>query len=352
MPNSLTTGCHNLAEYLQKISTRIGKETLARISQEDYPQQYLYDLMRDYPQRGGKRFRSALVLLSCELFGGDPEQAMASAVALELFHNFALVHDDIEDSSLMRRGLPTLHMQHGIPLAINVGDSLSGLVYEVLLENQVQFSAAKTLELLQHFNLVFRKTFEGQALDIGWVAQNHLPSRSEYFAMIRRKTSMYSGQGPCQGGALVASASAKHVQLIGEFGEALGIGFQIRDDVLNLTSQSAEIAPQLGGYGKERGGDIVEGKRTLIIIELLKVLPIAEQQRVKEILCKPAQETSAEEVDWCIQRAEQIGVFNTVMSTCHQYVDLAREKIQQLPTNQARTFLEEVIEFLILQRQA
>ena len=104
-----------LKSYLKAASEWIGEETL-RCIPDGEPKEYLYDLMRDYPHRGGKRFRPALVLLSCELFGGDPEKALISAVALELFHNFALVHDDIEDESLLRRGEQTLHLQHGIAI--------------------------------------------------------------------------------------------------------------------------------------------------------------------------------------------------------------------------------------------
>ena len=114
-----------LNSYLKAASEWIGKESL-RCIPDGEPKEYLYDLMRNYPQRGGKRFRPALVLLSCELFGGDPEDALTSAVALELFHNFALIHDDIEDESLLRRGEPTLHLQHGIALALNSGDALLG----------------------------------------------------------------------------------------------------------------------------------------------------------------------------------------------------------------------------------
>ena len=94
----------DLKSYLNAVGDWIEKETLRHILKEGNPKEYLYDLMRDYPQRGGKRFRPALVLLSCELFDGDPHDAMISAIALELFHNFALIHDVLEDESLLRRG--------------------------------------------------------------------------------------------------------------------------------------------------------------------------------------------------------------------------------------------------------
>ena len=122
--------------------------------------------MRDYPQRGGKRFRPALVFLCCELFDGDPNEAVISAIALELFHNFALIHDDIEDRSEVRRGQPTLHKKYGTALAINAGDALFGLVHETLLKNYQRLNKNTALKIHQLINKVIRNTFEGQAMDI------------------------------------------------------------------------------------------------------------------------------------------------------------------------------------------
>ena len=119
--------------YLESVGERILGEVLNRLP-EAGSRPYLDPLLRDYPERGGKRFRPALILLSCEMMGGNPEDAVVSATALELFHNFALIHDDIEDSSEMRRGSQTLHRIHGIPLAINAGDALHGIVPRCFLK--------------------------------------------------------------------------------------------------------------------------------------------------------------------------------------------------------------------------
>ncbi|MFZ9064702.1 MAG: polyprenyl synthetase family protein, partial [bacterium] len=241
----------NLEEFLKRASAEIERATLEVLPSKE-PFKELYSLQKDYPLRGGKRFRPALLLLCAEWFGASYEDALPSAVALELFHNFALIHDDIEDSSLFRRGKPTLHQLHGIPLAINAGDSLFGMVYEILMTNRERFGDQKALDIISLFNQVFRATFEGQAYDIGWVANNHFPTREEYFEMIRRKTGIYSGKGPCQLGALIADAPSDIFEKVGDFGEALGIGFQIRDDLLNLEEDAGESKE----YGKERGGDI------------------------------------------------------------------------------------------------
>ena len=126
--------------YLESVGERILWEVLNRLPKVG-SRPYLDHLLRDYPERGGKRFRPALILLCCEMMGGNPEAAVVSATALELFHNFALIHDDIEDSSEMRRGSQTLHRVHGSPLAINAGDALHGIVHHVLLENHEKLGA-------------------------------------------------------------------------------------------------------------------------------------------------------------------------------------------------------------------
>jgi len=302
--------------------------------------------MRDYPQRGGKRFRPALVLLSCELFGGDPEKALTSAVALELFHNFALVHDDIEDESLLRRGEQTLHLQHGIALALNAGDALLGLVHETLLENHSKLDSNLAVEVHQHLNKVMQATFEGQALDIGWVANQAFPDRAEYREMISRKTGWYSGRGPCICGALIAGASKTELEAAGKFGEAIGL--------LNLTEKSETEAPSAGagGYGKEHGGDIAEGKRTLISIELLERLSAKDAERVRTILLQTREHVTHADIDWFISQAESTGALESVASFCQEQATLASAALEYLPVNPASSLLGELVEYLTIERKA
>jgi len=342
-----------LNTYLKAASEWIGEETM-RCFPDGEPKEYLYDLMRDYPQRGGKRFRPALVLLCCELFGGDPEDALTSAVALELFHNFALVHDDIEDESLLRRGKPTLHLQHGIALALNSGDALLGLVHETLLNNHSRLSSGLSLRIHRHLNKVMRATFEGQALDIGWVAKRTFPDRAEYREMIGRKTGWYSGKGPCQCGALIAGAVESELETVGIFGEAIGIGFQVRDDLLNLTENSENVAPSAvaGGYGKERGGDIAEGKRTLITIELLERLSETDATRVRRILLAEREDVSESDIDWCIAHAESTGALDAAADYCQKQATLASSALKKLNEHPAKALLGELVDYLTIDRKA
>lgn len=325
---------------------------LPRYLPEGEPAEFLYDLARDYPQRGGKRFRPALLFLSCALAGGNPAHAIPSAVALELFQAFALVHDDIEDGSLMRRGKPALHRLHGVPLALNAGDLLYGLVYEALLDNEALFGAQRALAVMREFAEVFRRTFEGQALDIGWIRAGRIPDRAGFQTMIRLKTAWYSGRGPCRIGAGLAGAPPAVLDALGAYGEQVGIGFQIRDDLLNLTEDSAAAAPSAagGGYGKERGGDIAEGKRTLIVIEMLERLPAAEARRVAAVLTLPPEQTSPQDIAWTIDAAERCGALDAVRRQCRAHSEAALAALDALPNSPQLRLLAELAHFLTRDR--
>ena len=335
----------NLEEFLKRASAEIERATVEVLPSKE-PFKELYSLQKDYPLRGGKRFRPALLLLCAEWFGVSYEDALPSAVALELFHNFALIHDDIEDYSLFRRGKPTLHQLHGIPLAINAGDSLFGMVYEILMTNRERFGDQKALDIISLFNQVFRATFEGQAYDIGWVANNHFPTREEYFEMIRRKTGIYSGKGPCQLGALIADAPSDIFEKVGDFGEALGIGFQIRDDLLNLEEDAGESKE----YGKERGGDIREGKRTLITIHMLENLSSKDSEKLKTILLKPAEETLDDDVEWAIQKAHQFGSLSSISNEFIYWKNRTKTILDSFPNNDTKYILIDLVDFLMVRR--
>ncbi|MEW6422240.1 MAG: polyprenyl synthetase family protein [Deinococcota bacterium] len=224
-------------------------------------------MLRDYPQRGGKGIRSELLLASARAHGtlpGTPawEGALWLAAGLELFQNWVLIHDDIEDDSEERRGKPALHRLHGVPVAINVGDALHASMWAAVHRAGVPGGMEEFL------NMVWR-TAEGQHLDLTWVQERTWNlGEADYLAMVRLKTALYTVVVPLRLGALAAGVTPDGRFTAG--GEALGAAFQIRDDVLNLAGDPAK-------YGKEIGGDLWEGKRTLIVLHWLASAP--EEQR-------------------------------------------------------------------------
>ena len=341
-----------LKPYLEAVGQLILEETLKRLPDEDSAS-YLEALVREYPLRGGKKFWPALMLLCCELMGGRPEDAVISAVALELFHNFALIHDDIEDASEMRRGLKTLHRIYGVPLAINAGDALCGLAHVTLLENGLRLGLKKSMEIHEYFNLVMQKTFEGQAMDIGWVHEGIFPDRNQYWEMAGKKTGWYSGRGPCCCGGMIAEADTEMLNTLGRFGSALGLGFQVRDDVLNLSeiSDSENSSTKEGGYGKERGGDFAEGKRTLVTIEMLERLNNEDSSTLREVLLKDREEVSKEEIKWCLKNAHQTGAVEAVRCEAELQYFQALEELDSLPNGSTLEKLKNLADVLAARRK-
>jgi geranylgeranyl diphosphate synthase, type II len=263
------------------VPTRFGAEIDAAVLAAiptDGPQEHLYRLAVDYPARGGKRTRPALCIATCEAFGGTFEEAIDVAVALELLHNAFLIHDDIEDGSELRRGLPTLHRRYGLARAVNTGDSLSALAMERIARASSRLPPAIGSGLWTEFSHLIRRTVEGQAVELGWVVDDRVGvTETEYLAMIRDKTCWYSTIHPLRIGALLGSRNATGLDSFIPFGFYLGALLQIHDDLENL------LAPQ-DQYGKDAAGDLLEGKRTLPLLHLLGGCTPTEQREVLHLI--------------------------------------------------------------------
>jgi geranylgeranyl pyrophosphate synthase len=339
-----------LRDFLEHYIPLIEQELFSYLPVQE-PAEFMYVPMRDYPERGGKRSRPALVLLACQALGGDVHTAIRTATAFEMFQSFAVVHDDIEDDSDLRRGSPCIHKLIGTPLSINVGDALYAKVFEMLCDNRETLGAEKTLELIQQMTLGSRETFEGQAYDVGWIRQRYVPTEAEFMTMLRKKTGWYTGRGPCTAGAIIAGCSAEQRRAIGEFGEAMAIAFQIRDDLLNLlsTEEDEGKAPGVigGAYGKERGGDIAEGKRTLIIIDLLEKCAPAEREQILAILHSDRCDTSQKDIDRVIDMAQDYGAVAYAEETGKRKADESLAHLELLPAGPSRDRLREMLEFFV-----
>ncbi|TPG34580.1 polyprenyl synthetase family protein [Mycolicibacterium hodleri] len=240
----------------------------------------LHDLILDYPRRGGKALRPALSIATCLGLGGHLEAILPTAATLELYHNAFLIHDDIEDESWSRRGRPTLHIDHGVPIAVNVGDAMLSLSLQPLLDNVERVGLGPALRILRAVSHMTRQTVEGQALELEWVRSNTWQLLdADYLEMVELKTSWYSFITPLQAGAVAAGAGPERLIPLESLGRHLGAAFQITDDLLNLRADPEE-------YGKEIGGDLWEGKRTLMLLHALRSAEPEDQARAVRILSK------------------------------------------------------------------
>jgi geranylgeranyl diphosphate synthase type II len=251
------------------------RERIAAFLAGGSPGTYLYDLVRDYPARGGKAVRPALLLATCQALGGTLDAGLRPAMALELLHNAFLVHDDIEDGGALRRGLPTLHALHGVPLALNAGDALASLALQPLRDDPSLGPHVSRLLVAEFLDAV-RQTTEGQALDLGWRRDAVADlGPADYLMLAGKKTAWYTAVAPLRMGAVVATRGAARLRALTRFGLHLGLAFQIRDDLLDLVAD---------------GGDLREGKRTLVLCHTFATLGPDDRAWLREHLATaPAQ---------------------------------------------------------------
>jgi geranylgeranyl diphosphate synthase type II len=250
--------------------------------------EYLAPALLDYPNRPGKGIRPALMLATCEAFGGLVADAIPSAVALELLHNAFLIHDDIEDGGLLRRGGPTLHEVYGIPMAIHAGDALALRAMGALRANVDVVGSRLAREIYHEFDFMAQHTADGQATDLGWRQDNRLDlTPDDYLDLMMKKTGWYTTVLPLRVGAMIGSRGAADLKPMIDFGFYLGAAFQIQDDVLNLVGD-----PDV--YGKERYGDIREAKRTLMVIHLNAVAEPAATRWLCQVLAPRRERTEAD----------------------------------------------------------
>jgi geranylgeranyl diphosphate synthase type II len=327
-----------------KMYNEITIQALLRTVPRKAPAKYLWDLVPSYPMRGGKGFRPGLCIATCRAFGGSIESVLLSAVALELFHNAFLVHDDVEDGSEYRRGLPTMHTEHGVGIAVNVGDAMNVLSMRPLMENLAILGSEVTWRVFQEVEHMVRESVEGQAMELGWVRDNVCDlTESDYLRMTLKKTCWYTCIHPCRIGAVVANQD-RDLDRFNRFGYYMGAAFQIQDDILNLIGD-----PQK--YGKEIGGDIWEGKRTMMLIHALSESSAAELPRIKRFLATPRVQRAEADVRWIYRLMSKYDCIEFARSAARQLAGACLFEFHKaygdLPDSEDKRFLEQIVMYMI-----
>lgn len=234
----------------------------------------LYEPISYLMQLGGKRMRPVLVLISTELFEGDITKAIDSAIGIELFHNFTLMHDDIMDKAPLRRGQATVHMKWNESAAILSGDVMFVEAYKMMIRVDDHILR----EVLDVFSDTASGVCQGQQADMNFEKRSNV-SIDEYIEMIRLKTAVLLA-GSMKIGALIGGASNKDAQLLYDFGENLGIAFQLQDDILDVYGDPKK-------FGKQVGGDILANKKTFILIKALELAQGETEEELLNLLNKP-----------------------------------------------------------------
>ncbi len=261
-------------------------------------QKYLMNL-------GGKRIRPILALMSCQMFDADPAAALPAALAVEVFHNFSLVHDDIMDQAPMRRGKETVHQKWNSATAILTGDVMLVNAYQLLqqLDNEV---CKQAMEL---FSATAIQVCDGQMLDMGFENKTEV-SIQEYLDMITLKTAVLLGCS-LKLGAIVAQAPPTYANHLYHFGVKLGISFQLQDDILDVYAQG-------DAFGKQIGGDIMANKKTFLLISALEKAT-GEERKLFEFWLHHPNPDPTEKVEMITSLYNKLGVHQQAKTLMENY---------------------------------
>ncbi|GAB6147978.1 polyprenyl synthetase family protein [Stetteria hydrogenophila] len=299
--------------------------------------EYLYEAALHLIRAGGKRLRPALVVLTARLLGGGEagEAALPLAAAVEVFHNFTLIHDDIMDRDEFRRGVPTVHAKYGLETAILAGDLLHAESFRSIaysgLPPELTVRAARTLADAA------KKVCEGQALDMSFEERLDV-TPEEYLEMIYLKTGALI-EASTRLGAIAAGAPVEVEERAGVYGARVGVAFQIRDDILGLYGDPART-------GKPVFNDLREGKKTLLVLYALRNLPGDEAERVRSVLGRRASEDEYREAAELIRKS---GALDYAQRLAESLVREALEALDSLPARdeEAREALRELAWFAV-----
>lgn len=293
--------------------------------------------MSHYPAAGGKRLRPLLATIACEAVGGKASSAIPYGAALELVHNFTLVHDDVMDKDDTRRGIKTVHAAFGVPEAILAGDALFARAFEVAIESDID--EERLVQLVDILARSVRLLAEGQQMDMDFESRKSV-NASEYIKMIERKTAvLYSAAA--QGGGIVGGATDEQEEALKEYGRLIGLGFQIWDDVLDLISTQE-------AFGKPVLNDLRNGKKTLIVINALEDLHAEDRENLFAVLGnKHATTEQLVEVRDILDRG---GFIDHTTAVANGYVKEAKEKLAGLDDTKHKKCLMAFADYMVTRK--
>jgi geranylgeranyl diphosphate synthase type II len=311
----------------------LGKLYAGYFNNEHFPAQpaTLYDPNRYFLQLGGKRIRPLLVLMGNELFDEIKADAWPVANAIELFHNFSLIHDDIMDEAPLRRGQPTVHEKYGHHTALLAGDVMLVKAYDYL----IQIDPAIAKRVIKWFNTTAMQVCEGQQLDMDFEKRNDV-ALDDYIEMIALKTSVLLA-GALRMGAIIGGAGKGNADHIYAFGKYLGIAFQIQDDYLDAFGDPEK-------FGKKVGGDILANKKTFLLINALTNANDSQKKEI-EILLAGKHENK---VELMIEWYKKTGADTSTIALKEEYFQKAMHQLEEIAVLSSRKKpLIELAEFLV-----
>lgn len=288
----------------------------------------LYDPLKYLLSTGGKRIRPMLVLISCEASGGKMEDALYASVAMELLHNFTLVHDDIMDNADTRRGRETIHKKWNENVAILSGDHLIGMAYLELLKTK----SGKLDEIIKAFTDGIIEVCEGQSFDKEFELRKDV-TIDEYIMMISKKTAKMLETSAIVG-ALIGNGSNEQVSNIRKYASNIGLAFQILDDLLDINSTEEEL-------GKKIGGDLVEGKKTFLLLKALELVNDKNDLKlIEDIINNNGLENNDEKIGKIKNIYQKYGVIDFAKKEIEKYTNEADKYLNTIPDGERKERLK------------
>ncbi len=287
----------------------------------------LYEPFSYIMEAGGKRIRPILTMVAAGAIGADPISALNCGVAIEILHNFTLVHDDIMDKSPIRRNRPTVHMKWNDSIAILTGDMMVGYAYTLLPFGSEH---PRTKDILEIFSNALIEVCEGQVYDMEFGERNDV-SLDEYISMITQKTSRLL-EACVLMGANIANASPEQLKALDDYAINVGLAFQVQDDILDMSADQLK-------FGKKIGQDIIEGKKTYLII---KAKEIASEQSDIELLDLYLNSHGLNEtyVNKFQELFQKLGIYEIAQNAVDDYFNKGLESLKLLPDNEYTKMLE------------
>ena len=264
---------------------------------------------------GGKRLRPYMVVKSCQVLGGKTKEAMTAAGAVEMVHNFTLVHDDIMDNDEMRHGVPTTHKRFGIPIAILAGDVLFSKAFQVV--SKANLPSKSTSELVSRLSKACVDVCEGQLLDIKMAESKKIPTQNEYIKMISKKTAALFDVS-CSMGAICAKSKSKDISNLSSFGKNLGIAFQITDDLIGVMGDPKVTK-------KPVGNDLREGKKSLPILLAIKKAKGGNKKIILHAFGN--QKAKKKEIENAVLVIKSLGIEKSVRGQALRYAEKAKKSL-------------------------
>jgi geranylgeranyl diphosphate synthase type I len=299
----------------------------------------LYEASEHYIVSGGKRLRPFMTIKSCEMLGGNSKRALPPAAAVEMIHNFSLVHDDIMDNDDMRHNIPTVHNYYGTPLAILSGDILFSKAFKLLVAEgrKVGHSENAISEMVARLSNACIYVCEGQATDVGMTLNRRFSSESHYLDMIGKKTAALFEVSCALGALSAAESDNKDIENLSSFGRNVGIAFQLIDDLIGIAGD-----PKL--TGKSVGNDIREGKKTYPIFLALKNAKENERNKIFKVFGK---NSSTADLKAAVRTISSIGIERQVKKAAKSHIDRAIKSIEQYSYSYAKEVLVSSANFIV-----